>query len=543
MAASLSSAIAALRHVLVNPAIRRAEVAWMLGYAAEWAWLVALFVFAFGAGGVATVALVGVVRSIPAAILAPALSALADHLPRHRVLFAIYASRAILLTFAALAVMVDWPVWLPIAVASLDGLLAVMHRPTFMALLPSLARAPEELVASNAASATMEGLGTLVGPAIGGALVAATATPVTFGAPAVIFVVASASVLRVNPGPLLRTPASHAGWSTLLGGLTALNRYRHAALMLAVFGAQILVRGILNVLLVVTSVELLGLGEEGVGLLNAAIGAGGLLGALSAMALVSRRRLTPFVALGLVMWGTPIAAVGLLPIAAVAVSVFVVLGAGNAVLDVAGFSLLQRTVPNAVRGQVFGVLEALVMLGLGAGSAFAPLLVAALGVRGALIATGLFLPAVAILSWRAIRGADALAVIPAREMELLRRVPMFRLLPLTALEQVAEAAEERQFTAGTPLIIQGAAGDNFYVLAAGSAVADIDGQSVGRLAAGDSFGEIAMLRDVPRTASVIAATDGSALVIERDAFLSAVTGDRQSLAAADAVISEHLAGT
>jgi MFS family permease len=540
MPGSLSSALQALRQVLANPAMRRAQLCWMLGYAADWAWLVALFVFAFGVGGVATVGFVGLVRAMPAAILAPALSTLADRLPRRRTLLAIYGGRAALVALAALSVAAGWPAWVVIAVAPFDGLLAVMHRPTFMALLPSLARAPEELVASNAASATMEGIGTLIGPAIGGALVAVAATWLTFAAPAAVFGVAAVIVLGIQPAQRLRTVVvREGGWSRVLGGLLALNRYRHAALLLSMFGAQVLVRGILNVLLVAASVELLHTGEEGLGLLNAAIGAGGLVGALSAMTLVGRPRLAPFMAVGLCLWGAPILVVGLLPSAVVAVPVLAVLGAGNAILDVAGFTLLQRTVPNAFRGQVFGVLEALVMLGVGIGSALAPELVLAFGVRGALIVTGLVLPAVALVSWPFARGVDAKAVVPAREMDALRNVPMFRLLPLTVLEQIADATVERTFTSGTPLIQQGAAGDSFYVLADGSVEASVDGRRVAGFGPGDSFGEIALLRDVPRTASVTASSDGTAFVIGRDAFLCAVTGNRQSLAAANDVIRQR----
>jgi MFS family permease len=333
MLRSLSSALRAMREVVANPDIRRAQLAWMLGYAADWAWLVALFVYAFGVGGVASVGLIGVVRTIPAAVLAPVMSTLTDRLPRHRVLLAIYGGRAALVGLAAAAVAGGLPAWVVFVLAPVDGLLAVMHRPTYMALLPSLARSPEELVASNAASATMEGIGTLIGPAVGGALVAAASPAVTFGIPAGIFVAAAGAVVAIRPAQRLRTTiAGRNGWSRLVGGLAALGQQRHAALILAMFGAQILVRGILNVLLVAASVQLLGLAEQGVGLLNAAIGAGGLIGALAAMTLVTRPRLAPFMALGLVLWGTPILVIGLVPVAAVAVAVLVVLGAGNAVL-------------------------------------------------------------------------------------------------------------------------------------------------------------------------------------------------------------------
>ena len=276
----------------------------MLGYAAEWAWLVALFVYAYGVGGVATVGLAGLVRTLPAGILAPALSSLADRLPRHRVLLGIHAGRGSLVGLAAINVAMGGPPWVVFVIAALEGLLGVLHRPTYMTLMPSLARAPEELVASNAASGTMEGIGTLVGPAVGGILVALAAPWVTFAAPAATFFVAAAIVLGIRPAQELRV--TRAGRAGLVGRgrrSRAMIEYPQAGWLLGLFGAQIFVRGLLNVLLVAASVQLLGLGEQGLGLLTAAMGAGGFVGALLAMTLVGRARVAPFFTLGLILWG------------------------------------------------------------------------------------------------------------------------------------------------------------------------------------------------------------------------------------------------
>jgi len=326
----------------------------------------------------------------------------------------------------------------------------------------------------------------------------------------------------------------------MLAGLRALRTHPQAALVLGLFGAQTLVRGMLSVLIVAGAIELLGMGEEGVGYLNAAIGAGGLIGALSAMGIIGQRRMAlPFFA-GLVLWGAPILVTGLAPAAAVALLAMAVVGAGNAVLDVAGFTLLQRTVPNAVRGSVFGVLEALVMLAVGIGAVAGTLLVGLVGLRGAWIATGAVLPLLAILSWRGMAAADERAVIPERELALLRGVPMFEVLPLTALEQVAADLRPMRFAAGDPVIRQGDVGDHFYVIAAGEVEVRVGERVVRREGPGESFGEVALLRDVPRTAGVVAATDLELYALEREAFTSAVTGDHQSRLAADEVIDTHL---
>lgn len=537
----LSAAAWALRRVAASTEIRRAEGAWMLGWTGEWAWLVALFVFAYDRGGVPLVGALGLLRTLPAALLAPALSSLADHWPRRRVLLAVHAGRAALIGMAAIAALGGWPLVVVLLVAALDGLLAVLHRPSHMAMMPSLARSPEDLVAANVASSTLEAVGTLLGPLLGGLLVATGRSGFPFVVPAAIFAVAAVTVLRISPVRAVARPSVAAGsFDLLLGGLRMLRARPHAALLLGLFGLQTLVRGLLSVLLVVLAIELLTVGEEGVGWLNAAIGAGGFAGALAALALVGRQRLAPPVYLGLLLWGLPILAIGAMPAAGVAFLALGLLGAGNAVLDVAGFTLLQRLVPNESRGRVFGLLEAMVMLTVGIGAALAPLLVAWLGPRGALVATGLLLPIAATAAWPRLRGADASAVIPAAELRLLRGVPMFAALPMTVVEHVAGQVSARRFPGGARIVTEGEVGDRFYILARGRAEVTAAGHVPHLLGEGDSFGEIALLRDVPRTATVTALDEVEAMVLERDAFLAAVTGDRLSLQAAERVVEERL---
>ena len=540
----LAAAGDALRRVLVNPDIRRALVAWMLGYAAEWAWLVALWVYAYQTSGVVAVGVLGLARTLPAALLSPALSTLTDRLPRHRVLLAVHLGRATLVGFAALALVTGLPPLVVYAMAPLDALLGVLHRPTHMPLMPALARSPEELVASNVASSTFEGIGTLAGPALGGLLVAYATPSWGFAVPALLFGIAALSVSGIHPSQALRREVPRGGLAaTLFGGIRALFQYPRAGLIVGLFWAQIIVRGLLNVLLVVAAVDLLHIGEQGVGYLNSAIGAGGFIGVLATVTLVSRRRMAEPFAIGLVLWGTPILLIGLLPLAPAAILFLAVLGLGNAVLDVAGFTIMQRNVPNAVRGRVFGVLESGVMLGTGIGSGLAPLLLAVLDVRGALIATGLILPALAVLTWRWVARADADAVIPERELALLRGVSMLAPLPMTILEQVAGDLAEVSYADGEPIIREGEAGDRFYILASGRTSVTSGGETRGELGPGDSFGEIALVRNVPRTASVVAIGAVEAFALDRDAFCAAVSGDLRSTRAAEDVVDHRLAGT
>jgi MFS family permease len=232
--------------------------------------------------------------------------------------------------------------------------------------------------------------------------------------------------------------------------------------------------------------------------------------------------------------------IGLAPVTPVALIALAALGIGNAVLDVAGFTLLQRLVPNDVRGRIFGLLEALVMLTVGVGAALAPLLVGVAGARAALVVTGLLLPIAALTAWRWMRDSDRHALVPARELTLLRGVPMLGALPMTAVEELASRMEPRRFEDGERIVTVGEVGDRFYILASGRAEVRVPGHPTHRLEAGDSFGEIALLRDVLRTATVTAIGEVEALVIERDVFVAAVSGDRLSLQAADSQIRTRL---
>ena len=534
----------ALRRVLGNPDMRRAQLAWMLGWAGEWAWLVALWVYAYQTSGVVAVGILGLARTLPAALLSPALSTFTDRLPRHRVLLGIHLGRASLLGIATFAIVAGLPPLVVYAVAPLDAFLGVLHRPTHMALMPALARSPEELVASNVASSTFEGIGTLAGPALGGLLVAYATPTWGFAAPALVFAIGALSVSGIRPAQALRRVVHREGlFATLFGGIGALVAYPRAGLVVSLFWAQIIVRGLLNVLLVVAAVELLNVGEQGVGYLNSAIGAGGFLGVLATVSLVARRRMAPSFAIGLVLWGTPILLIGLLPWAPAAVLFLAVLGLGNAVLDVSGFTIMQRSVPNAMRGRVFGVLESGVMLGTGIGSGLAPLLLALLDIRGALIATGLLLPSLAVVTWRWVSLADADAVIPERELGLLRGVPMLAPLPMTILEQVAGDLSEVTYADGEAIIREGEPGDRFYILASGRTSVLSGGKVRAPLGPGDSFGEIALVRNVPRTASVFAVGAVKAFALERDAFCAAVSGDQHSRQAAEDVVQHRLTGT
>ena len=537
-----------LREVLRNGAIVRVEAAWVSAVAAEWAYLVSLLVFAYGAGGVTAAGLVTTVRMLPPAVLAPFIATIADRLPPSRVLAGIQAARAVAIGFGAVVILAGLPPAWIFAVAGLEGLLAVLKRPTTMALLPALARSPEQLVASNAVTSTGEAAGVLLGPAIGALLLAIGGVGLGFAVPAAAFAMASVIVASIRTpmvpmGPTAATTTgADAALRSLLGGFGALRRYPSAGLLVSLFATQTFVRGLLTVLLVAAAIELLGLGQAGVGYLNSAIGAGGLIGAVGVMAVVGRRRMGGAVSAALAAWGLPIAIVGIAPATWLAFPLLGVVGVANAVLDVSGFTLLQRCVPNALRARVFGAFEGIVALTFALGSLVAAPLVGLVGLRAALVVAGALLPALAIASAAAVRGADAAAVVPHRQVDLLRGIPLFAPLSMVVIEQLARSLEPTRHEAGTSVIVQGEAGDAYYIVSSGRADVVHDGARIAEVVAGDGFGEIALLDDRPRTASIVVREALEGYRLPREAFLEAVTGSPLSARAGARLVADRLAG-
>ena len=533
----------AFKAVFTNPGLLRVELAWGFAITAYWAFIIALSVYAYDEGGAAAVGLVGLVRVLPAFVAAPFAGMLGDRYRRERVMFVISLGRAAFMGATAVALFADSPIWLVYTLAGGVALSASMVRPMQSALLPQLARTTEELTAANLVVTTIESSGIFLGPAIGGLLLAATNAETVFAAAAVAFVLAALLVAGIKvEGAVERAPREGGFFREFFAGFRAIGGDRNLRLIIGLYGAQTLIAGALNVLIVVAALELLDLGEAGVGFLNSAVGVGGLFGALAAFALVGRQRLASDFGLGLILWGFPIALVGVFPNPTIALILLGLVGVGNTVVDVAALTLLQRTVPDEVLTRVFGVVQSVFVATLGIGAIVAPLMTGTIGIRWAMVVTGAILPVLAVLLWSRIRALDAEALAPTKELALLRAIPLFKPLPAPAIDQLASHLVPVHAAAGSEVVRQGEPGVRFYVIASGEADVVIDGRQISTMGPGDHFGEIALLRDVPRTATVRARTDSELYALDRDEFLSAVTGHAASREAADAIVSSRLGG-
>jgi hypothetical protein len=418
-----------------------------------------------------------------------------------------------------------------------------LTRPAQGSLLPSLARSPEELTAANAASGWIESLSMFGGPAVAGVLLAFSGPGAVFAAMSGALLVSALLSARIGTRSAPPAPTEHDGSALgdLLGGFRALVQERRSRLVVLLMGSYAIVEGALDVMLVVLAIKMLQIGSGGVGFLNAAVGVGGVLGAALTTLLVARRRLTPPLVGGAASLGTALVAIGLFPSRLLAPVFVGIAGAGRPLIDVAGRTLLQRVVPDRVLSRVFGVLEGLYMAGLAIGLTITPMLFYLLGERATFVVVGAFLPGVYLLARRRLTRIDASVAVPEARLNLLRSLPIFAPLSAPSLERVASRLIPTEAPSGTEIVRQGDPGDRFYVIESGGVRVSKNGHQVATLERGDFFGEIALLREIPRTATVIATTDTLLYALERDDFLEAVTGHPQSAEAADAVTRARLA--
>jgi MFS family permease len=542
----LKDSLSAFAAVGRNANLRWLELAWAASIVGHYAFLIAVSVYAYGVGGDSAVGLIFLARLIPAALIAPFAGMLGDRYARERVLLVTNLTRIVLVSAAALAVFVDSSAWVVYALSILATIATTPFRSSQAALTPALARTPEELTAANAVASGIESVAVFAGPALAGVLLAVASTGTVFLITSALIVL-SAGFLVLISVERKEQPQRELDASTIaaerIAGFTTLGRHPSLRVMMGLLTAQTAMFGALQVFIVVTAIELLDLGEGGVGYLNAAIGIGAFVGAVAALSLTGARRLSPAFLVGLVVTGLPLVAIGISPSVAVAVLALALMGIGNTFVDVAGLTLVQRSVPDDVLARVFGVIQMLWLASMGIGAAIAPVLISWLGVEGALVAAGLFLPALVAISTATVARIDAHAAAPdAEELKILVSIPIFAPLPGGSIEHLAARLVPLRVEPGTVIVREGDEGDRFYIVVEGTLAVSQDGAPLPELRTGDYFGEIALLRDIARTATVTAVTPTVLYALDRDEFLAAVTGHPQSAEAAESVMSARLAG-
>ncbi|MFL5861707.1 MAG: MFS transporter [Solirubrobacteraceae bacterium] len=513
-------------------------------WAGECAVMVTLGVVAFRDGGAAAVGVVTALRMVPAALMTPFAATLADAVRREFVLVWIGLVRAVALGGAAVLLALGGPTGLVYGLAIVATVAQTLFRPAHSALLPALCTSPQQLTSANLVRGMLDSVATLGGPLAAAVLLATSGPASVFAVSSFMSLVGGVVVLslRYDPPPRARRSAAADARGLLRGFASIVSDPGGLRLITALGTVQTFTRGALTVLSVIVAIDLLHTGAAGVGILNAALGAGAVVGSIVTFRLLRRGGLSMWLGIGIALWGLPLILLGAVPSQLVALALMTVIGFGNALIDAGAFTLLARLADEAVLARMFAAFEAILTLGVAVGGLLTPVVVHLLGLRSALVAIGCVAPAAVVVRWSALRRLDARMRVRSADIEILHQVPMLRVLPEATIEQLAAALEHAEIEPGRVVFEQGAPGERFYVIEAGSADVLRDGQTIRTLSKGDSFGEIALLRDCARTATVRAAADGPTRlsVLPRAAFLTAVTGYPASATAGTQVVAAHL---
>jgi MFS family permease len=522
-----------LRGVVRNRDLRRVLLAFVCFNAAEWGVWIAMLVYAYERGGATAAGVVAVVQLVPAALFAPVAGSLGDRYPPMRVLTGGYVAQALAMGGTAAVLLAHGSQYAAYALAALAATAVTVTRPAQAGLMPGLARTPEELTAANVAAGWIESVSVLAAPALAGLLLAVGGAGTVFAVMAGVALLGALLVARIA-GP----PAGGAGTDAPAAWHAAVTEAGPRALVWLLTVESVAI-GALDVLYVVLAVGVLHHGGSAAGYLNAAFGAGGVLGIGATVALVGRRRLAPALLGGLVLWAAALALVAAAPSLGAAFAPLALAGVGRTLLDVSGRTLLQRVARPDALARVFGLLEGASMAGLAVGSIAASAFVALAGGRGAFVCLAVFLPASALLVLRRVLAADA-AVLPVVEIARLRASAIFSALGPPTIEGLARALAPVAVAAGTTVVRERDPGDRFYLVADGELDVTVEGRHVASLGRGDCFGEIALLRDVPRTATVTARTAVRLDALDKETFLAAVTGHLPSRRAAEGLVEGRL---
>ncbi len=549
----LAAVLPVFRAAFGNPVLRRVGFAYALFVSAEFGIWIALLVFAYGRGGASASTSIVLVQLIPCIVLGPLIGAYVDRRRPSRVLRVGYGSQALTMAAVAVAIGLDAPTFVVFVLAPLTALSLTMTRSPQAAVLPAIVRTPDELTAANVMTGWTDGAASLVGPALVGVLLAVSGTAAAVAATAVMSFLAMVLIAGVagpaaavggvaSPGELpngeLSSPDSI--WTGARGNLAVTARNPQIRVLLTLHTFYFVVIGALDLLCVVLAVDFLHMGPGGAGFLNAALGAGALIAAFVTAFLVGRRHLAHTLTIALGVAVLALALIAAIPKVVPALLLIATVGLAGAVFDTTGRTLLQRSAPSDAIAGTFSILESLMDFGLAVGAIVVRVALSIGGIRAALLAPAVCAFVLMAVLWRRLRSIDESATVPQVEIQLLRSIPIFAALPAPSLEGVARELVPIEVPKGTVVIKEGDRGDRYYAVADGELTIARGGEFQGTVAHGDGFGEIALIRDVPRQATVTAVSDALLYCLEKELFVETVTGYASASSAARAVITRHI---
>ncbi|MBV9944573.1 MAG: MFS transporter [Solirubrobacterales bacterium] len=524
----LESSVAALRSIQAAPALRGYVAVVALLDLAQYTSGMAIWLYVFARGGTEAIALLVVTGSGTLALLAAPMSSLADRYGRGRIAAVGAVLRALVLLAIATSVAAHWPVWTTLALAGMEGAVYAIGAPALRALAPTLVQSASELTSVNLMISLGLALAIFLGPLVGGLAYQVTgAAPVVVGV-ATVFALSYFPLARfkrgVPPGESLpETHARHERIARTLAGLRSAASDSRIRLTLLVFCGYSFAAGILDVVLIVIARDVLHQSSSGVGALYGAFGIGGLFAGVGIGQLM-RARLARIFGIAVVLWALPLGAIALVARPAAAWACGVVAGTAGTIAQAAGDTVLQRATPDPLMSRVLGVYEALTGIAYMAAALVPAILVTWLGPRTILVAGVAVAPLVVICCWRGLLRLDRDLDFHEERLKLVVRVPWLRATSLAEQDRVAALLEEEIVPPGDVIVYQGEVGTRFYILRSGAVRVLVDGHEVSRLGSGEWFGEVALLRDIPRTATVQATEDTALLSLSDDDFHRALEG-------------------
>lgn len=495
--------------------------------AGDWLYGIALIVFVFDTTeSAAWVAAATIFRTIPYILLGTFGGVLADRYERRAVMIACDLVRgALMFTLAVIAATTD-SATAAIGIAFLTAAAATPYGPAMAAMTPSVV-GEKDLAAANAATSAFEHTALVVGPAAGGLLLVLGSPSLAFTINGATFLLSALAVAAVRTRAPVGAPEAEESFGRRAAeGFRAIMNSAEIAVLVGFVVAASFAYGTELVLLVFVATDLLGLGSEGVGYLNAAIGVGGVLAAGLTSRLASNRSPGRVLTAGILASGIPLAALSLTGVPAIAYVLMAVVGVGSIAFDVTTMTLLQRSVAREVIARVFGILDSLAVTGILLGSLAAPLLVTVVGLKGTLVTVGLGLPALVLIASPTVRRLDQRSAermdALAGDVELLARARVFAGAPRQSLEAIASAMSREQVPTGQVVVREGDPSDAFYVIESGRLEVLTGDAVVNVMTDGDHFGEIGLVENIPRTATVRTATDATLVKIDGRLFLDVV---------------------
>jgi MFS family permease len=565
----MTARFAVLRAVFASPLLRRVEGAYLLFAFAEWSTWVATIVYAYGRGGSLEAGIIAFLALAPSALLTPIVAALGDRFDRDRVLLGTYAAEGTVMTATAVALLAGTEAIVVYVLAIVAANVVSFSRPIHAAFMPEVSRSPDELTAANVVSGMAESAGSLLGPLGAGFLIGLDGPFAVFAVAAVGCAVAALTIadvgrrirsadapagVRPMPVETAEVHAAHRagpvpdaaiegqrGATGVRGGLAAIvaDRRLLSVIVIATWGTFLV--GSMDILYAVLAIDVMGLGGDAVGFVGALGGFGAITGAAAGLGLVGRERLGGAMIASAALFGLAIAAIGIAPASIATPILLVAAGLGSGLTAVATQTLIQRLAGDDVMSRVFGVLQGLMMGSTALGALAVPFIVAAVDERLTFVVIGLSLPVVSLLAGLSLVLGERLPPARAAELRLLRAVPMLGPVSAPVLERLASAAVPIGASPGTVIVREGDIGDRYFVVVSGRLAVSVHGQAAAELGPGDGFGEIALLRSVPRTATVTALDEVELLAIDRGPFIDALTGQVRSATIAARIADERLA--